>query len=92
MQLFSRKSGKRLFHLAGFRNVRAAPIWNHYPLHYWIKLFPFSPRLKGALIAAAKPFGVGGLAISLPAGNIVVSGFQRALPSDCVVADRASNH
>lgn len=82
LQLFSLKSGKLLFDLAGYRDVRASSIWNRYPMHYWIKLSPFSPRVKSALIAAVNPFGARGLAISLPAGNLIISGFQRPARSD----------
>jgi SAM-dependent methyltransferase len=76
LQLFSARSGRRLLELAGFIGVDAQPIWNHYPLHYWMKLFPFPAAIKKPLLAfatAAPPFRI---PLSLPAGNLVISGFR----------------
>jgi 2-polyprenyl-3-methyl-5-hydroxy-6-metoxy-1,4-benzoquinol methylase len=78
LQLFSIRSSRRLFEAAGFSDVRAAPIWNRYPLRYWIKLFPFSPAAKNAMISSAKMSRLLGVPVPLPAGNLVVSGFRPA--------------
>jgi hypothetical protein len=51
LQLFSTASSRRLFRLAGFSDVRAVPIWNRYPLHYWIKLFPFPATTKKMVVS-----------------------------------------
>ncbi|HTR35475.1 MAG TPA: class I SAM-dependent methyltransferase [Bryobacteraceae bacterium] len=76
LQLFSIPSSRRLFELAGFSGVQAKPIWNRYPLHYWIKLFPFPPGAKRAAISLVKKVPFLKVPIPVPAGNLVVWGFR----------------
>jgi SAM-dependent methyltransferase len=76
LQLFSIQSSLRLFELAGFSGVQAMPIWNRYPLHYWIKLLPFPTGPKRAAISFAKKVPFLQVPIPLPAGNLVVWGFR----------------
>ena len=44
LQLFSRKSVRRLLLKAGFRSVSVRRYWNRYPLSYLIKLSPLGER------------------------------------------------
>ena len=74
LQLFSERSGKRLFESAGFVNVEAGSIWNRYPLHYWMKLFPLPRDPKVKLIELSRKLGFGHLPISIPPGNLLFTG------------------
>jgi len=76
LQLFTKETGRRLLESAGFRDVRVYPLWNRYPLQYWMRLFPFPPSIKSGLISFAKYSGLGALQTPLPAGNIVLLGFK----------------
>jgi SAM-dependent methyltransferase len=78
LQLFSPDSSRRLFELAGFTKVEARPIWNRYPLHYWMKLFPFPPAIKKKLLGGESKAGVFHIPVALPAGNLIVYGFRPA--------------
>jgi len=76
LQLFTRDSACKLLVKAGFKDVQARPVWNRYPLQYWMRLFPFPAGIKNSMISAVKASGLGGVRVSLPAGNIVLSGFK----------------
>jgi SAM-dependent methyltransferase len=76
LQLFTKETGRRLLESAGFRDVQVYPLWNRYPLRYWMRLFPFPSGIKGGLISFAKYSGLGAIRTSLPAGNIVLLGFK----------------
>lgn len=76
LQLFTKETGRRLLESAGFRDVQVYPLWNRYPLQYWMRLFPFPSGIKGSLISFAKRSGLGAIRTSLPAGNIVLLGFK----------------
>jgi SAM-dependent methyltransferase len=77
LQLFSTASSRRLFRLAGFSDVRAVPIWNRYPLHYWIKLFPFPATSKKIVVSYTSQARAFQIPVPLPAGNLLVWGFDR---------------
>ena len=76
LQLFSRVSGTRLLKSAGFMNISAATIWNRYPLHYWMKLFPLPRTPKMKMIECSRRLGVGNLPVSIPAGNLLFIGIR----------------
>ena len=76
LQLFSIRSSRRLFELAGLSGVQATPIWNRYPLHYWIKLFPLPPAVKGPAISLFRKTRILQMPIPVRAGNLVVYGFR----------------
>jgi SAM-dependent methyltransferase len=76
LQLFTKESGRRLMECAGFKHVQVYPLWNRYPLQYWMRLFPFPPAIKSILISLAKSSGLGAVRVSLPPGNIVLAGFK----------------
>lgn len=75
LQLFSPKSARALLERAGYRDVRVAPLYNRYPLQYWMKLLPFPGGLKNKLLGAVTGTPIGGMLISLPAGNLVCAGY-----------------
>jgi SAM-dependent methyltransferase len=72
LQLFSRASCERLLKDAGFKDVSVRSIWNRYPLHYWLKLFPFPTGLKTRIIALAKFLRISNCSLSIPPGNLLV--------------------
>lgn len=76
LQLFSPATVVRLLEKAGFTGVRAHPILNRYPLHYWLKLSPLPSALKTALSGRFKRSALGRLPLSVPAGNMAVSGYR----------------
>lgn len=76
LQLFSPASVGRLLEAAGFSNVQLRRVVNRYPLRYWVQLSPLPTGLKRCLIGTLKLFLLGGLPISLPAGNIAALGFR----------------
>jgi SAM-dependent methyltransferase len=78
LQLFSPRSARYLLEHAGFRDVTVTPIFNRYPLHYWLKLLPLPGSLKRSLIGWLKGQPVGRLLVALPAGNLAAYGYKRA--------------
>ncbi len=82
LQLFSRHSVRQLFERAGFSRISVDPLWNRYPLHYWMKLFPMPGPFKPRVLAMLKKSPVGHMAVSVPAGNLVAIGFREGSASD----------
>jgi SAM-dependent methyltransferase len=76
LQLFSPGSARNLFERSGFIDVTVCPLWNRYPLRYWMKLFPMPGAVKRGLSAFLKGSGVGKLPVSILAGNLVTLGFR----------------
>lgn len=76
MQLFSPESARFMMEKAGFTRVEVKPLFNTYPLHYWLKLLPLSRKAKEILIGILKKAGVGFIPIPLPAGNMAVIGYK----------------
>lgn len=73
LQLLSPTSARRLLTEAGFEDVRAEPFRNRYPLRYWSRLAPKPAALRGR--SAPGPLRrLGDLPLSLPAGNLFVTG------------------
>jgi SAM-dependent methyltransferase len=77
LQLFSPKSARFLLEECGFERVVVRSFFNLYPLHYWIKLFPFPAVLKKSLVGWLKKTGLGQIPIGLPAGNMALFGFKK---------------
>ncbi len=77
LQIFSKKSAAFLLHKSGFVNIEVKPIFNCYPLHYWIKLFPLPLQFKRHLLSASKKVGIGYMPIAFPAGNLALIGTKR---------------
>ena len=76
VQLFSPQSGSRLLESAGFTDVTSTPIWNRYPLHYWMKLFPLPRTLKLPLMGLSRTLKFGNLPVSIPPGNLLFTGIR----------------
>jgi SAM-dependent methyltransferase len=76
LQLFSPASAWFLLERAGFVDITVHPIWNSYPLHYWLKLLPLPPALKAKAVAAAKGAAWGRWTVALPAGNLAAIGWK----------------
>jgi SAM-dependent methyltransferase len=80
MQLFNRRSLRFLLERTGFTGVRVFPIWNAYPLSYWVKLFPLPMPLKLRALAALErgPLrALGNRLVAVPAGNLGVFGTKK---------------
>jgi SAM-dependent methyltransferase len=78
LQLFSQASARSLLERTGFGGVEVRRITNHYPLHYWLKLAPVPRSLKQALVAGARRGSLRSLSLSLPVGNLSVTGFRQS--------------
>ncbi len=78
LQLFSRKSAEFLLKNCGFVDITVKAVFNCYPLHYWVKLFPFPLRFKRLAIQILKKVRIGYLPILLPAGNIAIIGYKKS--------------
>ena len=84
LQLFSPPSLRYMLEQTGFQDITIKGVYNRYPLHYWVKLFPFPANLKRSLIKWLKKLRVGYLPIALPAGNLAVIGYKKKSDSDAV--------
>jgi SAM-dependent methyltransferase len=74
LQLFSPPSARRMLERAGFVKLQTRTVVNRYPLRYWLRLLPVPGLLKPATLRAVNGAGLGGLPISLPAGNFAIVG------------------
>jgi SAM-dependent methyltransferase len=74
VQLFDPRSARALLSRAGFTEIAAQSIRNRYPIAYWTRLAPIPRALKSPLIAQLERGRVGRTAVSLPVGNLVVTG------------------
>jgi SAM-dependent methyltransferase len=77
LQLFSRRSTRRLLAAAGFEEIRIQVLFNRYPLSYWMKLFPWPGMVKKAILDGCRRTGLGRLPVVLPAGNLAAVAFKR---------------
>jgi SAM-dependent methyltransferase len=75
LQLFSPETARALLERAGYRDVHVAPLYNRYPLNYWMKLLPFPGSVKNGILSVVGASGLGKMIISLPAGNLVCVGY-----------------
>ncbi|MCD6393332.1 MAG: class I SAM-dependent methyltransferase [Planctomycetes bacterium] len=78
LQLFSPVSLKIIMENAGFTNVKVKRVVNRYPLHYWTRMLPMPNTLKKYLIETSKRLRIGLVPVSLPAGNISVTGYRNS--------------
>ncbi len=77
LQLFDKKCAELLLRKSGFFDTKVWPIFNRYPLHYWIKLFPLPIKIKHPLVSMLKKGGIGAIPIACPAGNLALIGYKR---------------
>lgn len=76
LQMFSPVSLAQLLERSHFERVRVKPIWNTYPLAYWLRLSPLPRLLKRAVLAICRWSGIGALPVSVPAGNMMAIGYK----------------
>jgi SAM-dependent methyltransferase len=76
LQLLSSRSLRELLGRCGFCDWSIQTIWNRYPLRYWLKLLPLGPAAKPG-IALVSRYGLGRVALPLPAGNLAAVAFKR---------------
>ena len=69
----------RCWSARGSRDVDVRRFANRYPLHYWLKLAPVPRRVKRALVAGARRGPLRSLSLSLPVGNLAVTGVRPAV-------------
>lgn len=76
LQIFSKKSVKRIFELSGLKNIEVFSICNNYPLSYWVKLFPFPNKIKKILLKFLNITLIGNIKIPINVGNIGCIGYK----------------
>jgi SAM-dependent methyltransferase len=76
LQLFSPKSFEKLLTKAGFASAHVSPLWNRYPLSYWLRLFPLPSGPKTTAMRLANELPVGRIPLSIPAGNLVAAAWK----------------
>jgi SAM-dependent methyltransferase len=76
LQLFCPRTGRRLLERAGFRDIGVSSLWNRYPVHYWLKLFPLPGDIKRPLLAALRRSFLGKIPLAFPPGNLLCVGFK----------------
>lgn len=76
LQLFSKRSIYKLVRKSGFGDIKIFTIRNTYPIHYWIRLFPFPGRVKGWILQKAENSSWGKTEISINVGNIGVIAYK----------------
>jgi SAM-dependent methyltransferase len=78
LQLFSPRSAQFILEQTGFKQVEVKPLFNSYPIHYWLKMLPLPRGIKTALVEWLKGTWIGRLNVPLPAGNMAVIGFKKS--------------
>jgi SAM-dependent methyltransferase len=76
LQLFSPKSIRFLLENLGFTKTVVFPIFNCYPLKYWLRLLPFNIKMKNYLTNLFDTIKIGSIPILIPAGNMGAIGFK----------------
>jgi len=77
VQLFSATSARALLERSGLADVRVRGIRNRYPASYWTRLAPLPRVVKSRALGLLDGSRVGRVAVSLPVGNLVVTGVSR---------------
>ncbi|BBH53880.1 class I SAM-dependent methyltransferase [Fluviispira sanaruensis] len=77
MQLFSPKGMRVLLTKCGYENISIQPIFNSYPLYYWIKLFPMPIFLKKILLNKIFSPLFKKIIIKIPAGNFYALAYKK---------------
>lgn len=76
LQLFSKKSLYLLLKTSGFKNIKIFSITNHYPLSYWVRLFPLPSPIKQKLHSLLTQSICKHLSLSFRVGNLGIIGFK----------------
>lgn len=80
LQLFSPRSLRSLLVRSGFSDISVRPVVNRYPARYWARLLPVPGKAKAVMLAGIEAVRLGGVAVSLPVGNIAAVGFKGGPP------------
>lgn len=91
LQLFSPGSLTTLLSRTGFERVVVDPIWNSYPIAYWMRLMPCPSTLKRAAIAAINATGIGRIPLAIPAGNMAAVGYKPRSSAEVEPENRGSS-
>jgi len=76
LQLFSPRSIRRVLEGAGFTGIEVHRIANRYPLRYWARMAPLPSAIKAPVLRTLKNGSLGGIALYMPAGNMVAIGYK----------------
>ena len=76
MQLFSKRSLRKLFERSGFETIELKSFCNRYALRYWVRLLPVNSRTRRGLTAALEAIGVADLRLRINVGNILSYGYK----------------
>ena len=71
LQIYCAEAFRYLLIKAGFKTVETRPVWNTYPMSYWLRLAPLGQKLKQELILRIKD-GPVDIPLSVCVGNIAV--------------------
>lgn len=71
LQIFCAEAFRYLLINAGFKTVVTKPVWNTYPLSYWVRLAPLGQKLKQGLITRFKD-GPVDIPVPVCVGNMAV--------------------
>ena len=78
LQLFSERSVRHLFAVAGYTDVTVKAFANIYALRYWMRLAPLPCRVKLIISRLTESLGLKNVKLGLNVGNIISTGFKRA--------------
>lgn len=79
LQLFDRRSLLKLFQLSGFEFIEIRSFCNHYPLSYWLRLFPLPAVIKQRILDILRFFSLENRSLSICPGNLSVVGYKPVL-------------
>lgn len=72
LQIFCPDAIRALLGRAGYAGVDIRPVYNRYPLAYWIRLAPLANTAKIRLIRLVQESWLRNVAVALPVGNMAV--------------------
>jgi SAM-dependent methyltransferase len=78
LQIFSKKSIRKLLEDVGFVGVKVRAFKNSYPLSYWNRLFPFPKPIKQFTGSILKWTGIGKIRFGINVGNLMVTGYKKS--------------
>lgn len=76
MQIFSIKSIKKTFQIAGFKRIKNKTFSNKYNLNYWIKLMPIPTKIKKIVINLLTITLIGKMKLKINVGNTITFGYK----------------
>ena len=76
LQLFNPSSVHILLKQVGFEKIIVKPIWNSYPLKYWLRLTPLPPHLKKAINLLLNKLSLSNITLPARVGNLLAVGIK----------------